>query len=152
MLLHVLNIETTMYSIHHVWAHVLTLVRILSALVLTSLLYECWLWRSEFFFKFVWRVDCDDWQVDRVSSWLYGCELTFWNFSKCDELIVTSYRHLASAWHYAYDVIEMCAPLHWQRHLWSYGSRTWTLTLTLELTLTLKIKENKNEGVGTHEH
>jgi len=50
MLLHVLNIETTMYSIHHVWAHVLTLVRILSALVLTSLLYECWLWRSEFFF------------------------------------------------------------------------------------------------------
>ena len=27
------------------------------------------------------------------------------------------HRRLASAWHYAYDVIEMCAPLRRQRHL-----------------------------------
>ena len=58
-------------------------------------------------------------------------------------------RRLPSARHYAYDVIEMCAPLRRQRHLWDYRSRTLTpeliLTLTVFLTLTrtLKIKENK---------
>jgi len=42
------------------------------------------------------------------------------------------HRRLASARHYAYDVIEMCAPLRRQRQVWGYRSRT--LTLTLEIT------------------
>jgi len=57
-------------------------------------------------------------------------------------------RRLASAEHYAYDVIEM-SPLRRQHHLWGYRSRTLKLTLTLTLFLTLtrtiKIKEHKND-------
>ena len=37
----------------------------------------------------------------------------------CYTFVAASYfdRRLASAWHYAYDVIEMCAPVRRQRHL-----------------------------------
>ena len=60
--------------------------------------------------------------------YLSGCSI-LWSTELCIEV---EHTRLASAWHYAYDVIEMCAPLRRQRHLWSYRSRT----LTLELTLT----------------
>jgi len=42
-----------------------------------------------------------------------------------------AHRRLASERHYAYDVIEMCAPLRWQHHLWGYRSRTRKRTLNL---------------------
>jgi len=61
----------TVCSVHHVRAHVLTLVCIVSALLLTSLLYECWLWQRDFFSsKFVWRVDhATRWPREDVTVW-----------------------------------------------------------------------------------